>query len=79
MFIGAIKNKKIKKYRPLISFLIISLSIIMLIYALIIDAPIVILVILILILKIIDLIFNLYGISWKKKININFKIDRTHV
>ena len=66
MNVVAIKNKKIKKLRPLTSFLIIAFSIILLIYAIINDEPIVILVVLILIVKIMDLIFNLYRLRRKK-------------
>jgi len=60
------KKKPIKKYRLLTSFLIITLSIILLIYALISDEPIIMLVIFILIIKIVDLIFILFRFKKKK-------------
>jgi hypothetical protein len=66
MGVIAVKNKKIKKLRLLTSFLIITLSIILLIYAKLSDEPMVILVFFILIVKIIDIIFNLYRIRRKK-------------
>jgi len=61
-------DKKIttKKYRLLTSFLIITLSIIILIYAFISDAPIIMLVIFILIIKIVDLKFILFRFMKKK-------------
>jgi hypothetical protein len=62
----AVKNKKIKKLNLLTSFLIITLSIILLVYAINSNEPIVIIVILILVAKIIDLIFNFYKIRRKK-------------
>ena len=66
MVVIASENKKINKLRLLASFLIITISIILLIYAIISDETIVILVVLILIVKTIDLIFNLYRIRRKK-------------
>jgi uncharacterized membrane protein len=66
MDVMAVKNKKIKKLRLITSFLIITLSIILLVYAIISDEPIVIIVVLILVVKIIDLIFNFYKIRRKK-------------
>jgi len=66
MDVVAVKNKKIKKLRLITSFLIITLSIILLYYAIIIDEPIVIFVIFILIIKITDLILNLQKIRRKK-------------
>jgi hypothetical protein len=76
MDVMIIKKNKIKKMRLIASFLIITLSIILLVYAIIIDEPIVILVFFILIAKIIDLIFNLYRIR-RKNIDFNFKTGRT--
>jgi hypothetical protein len=61
-----VKNKRIKKLRLLTSFLIITLSIILLVYAITIDEPIVIIVFLILIIKITDLLLNLQKIRRKK-------------
>jgi hypothetical protein len=61
-----VKNNKIKKLRLIASFLMITLSIILLVYTIIIDEPIAILVVLILIIKIIDIIFHLYRIRGKK-------------
>jgi hypothetical protein len=66
MDVVAVKNKKIKKLRLITSFLIITLSIILLVYAIISDEPMAILVVLILVVKIIDLIFNFYKIRSKK-------------
>jgi hypothetical protein len=60
------KKKPTKKYRIITSFLIITLSIILLIYAFISDEPIILLVIFILIVKIVDLILNLFRIKKKK-------------
>jgi len=70
------KNNKIKKLRLITSFLIITISIILLIYAITIYNSVVILVFLILIFKIIDLKLFLYRIK-RKKININYKTSRT--
>ena len=66
MDVMTVKIKKIKKLRLIASFLIITLSIILLVYAITINEPIAIFVVLILILKIIDLIFHLYRIKRKK-------------
>jgi len=67
MDVVAVKNKKIKKLRLLTSFLILSISIILFIYAIISDEPIVIIVVLIITVKIMDLIFSLYRIRWRKQ------------
>jgi lipid-A-disaccharide synthase-like uncharacterized protein len=77
MDVMAVKNKKIKKLRLITSFLIITLSIILLVYAIISDEPIVILVALILIIKITDLLLNLQKIRRKKTSISNLKIART--
>ena len=66
------KNKKIKKLRLITSFLIITLSNILLVYAIISDKPIVILVVFILIIEITDLLLNLKK-SGGKDINIKIK------
>jgi hypothetical protein len=66
MGVVANKNNKIKKLKLLTSFLIITLSIILIIYAILSDEPIIILVVSILIVKIIDIIFNLYRTRRKK-------------
>jgi hypothetical protein len=70
------KNNKIKKLRLITSFLIITISIILLIYAITIYNSIVLIVFLILIFKIIDLILILNRIR-RKKVNINYKTNRT--
>ena len=54
------KNKKTKKLRIITSFLIITLSIILLIYAIIDNEPIAVLVVFILITKMLDLILNIH-------------------
>jgi len=77
MDVVAVKNKKIKKLRLITSFLIITLSIILLVYAITIDEPIVILVVFILIIKIIDLLLNLQKIRRKKPSISNLKTFRT--
>ena len=71
-------NNNIKKIRPITSFSIITLSVLLLIYAVIINKLIVILVVFILVLKVIDLIVNLFRIRGKKHI-FNFKTDRKEV
>jgi lipid-A-disaccharide synthase-like uncharacterized protein len=63
------KNKNTKKIRLITSILIITLSLILLVYAINSDEPIVILVLLILIIKITDLLLNLQKIR-RKNINI---------
>jgi len=60
------KNKKTKKLRLITSLLIITLSIILIIYAIISDEPIVILIVFILIIKMMDLLLNLQIIRRKK-------------
>jgi hypothetical protein len=65
MDVVAVKNKNIKKLRPLTSFIIITLSIILLIYVTISNEPMAILVVFIIIIKIIDLILK-YRIRRKK-------------
>jgi hypothetical protein len=65
MDVTAVKNKNIKKLRPLTSFLIITLSIILLIYITISNEPMAILVVFIIIIKIIDLTLK-YRIRRKK-------------
>jgi len=62
MDVVTVKNKKIKKLRLITSFFIITLSIILLVYAVIRDEPIVILVVFILLIKTIDIILNLQKI-----------------
>ena len=78
MDVMAVKNKKIKKLRLITSFLIITLSIILLIYAITIDEPIVILVVLILIIKVTHLLLNLQKIRRKKTSISNLKTFRTN-
>jgi lipid-A-disaccharide synthase-like uncharacterized protein len=78
MDVMAIKNKKIKKLRLITSFLIITLSIILLVYAITIDEPIVILVVLILIIKVTHLLLNLQKIRRKKTSISNLKTFRTN-
>jgi len=65
MDVLAVHNKRIKKYRVLTSFLVISLSIILLIYTITIEEPAIILAFII-IIKLMDLIFNLYKNRIKK-------------
>ena len=60
------KNKSIKKLRLITSFLIITLSIVLLVYAMIRNESILLLIIIIFIVKILDLIFNFYKIRRKK-------------
>jgi len=55
-----VTNKKTKKFRIITSFLIITISIILLAYAIFYDEPIVILVALILIIKIFDITLNFH-------------------
>jgi len=61
----ASKNKNIKKLRLITSFLIITLSIILLVYAIISHEPILILVVIILLIKITDILMNLQKIRTK--------------
>jgi len=65
------KNNKTKKLRFITSFLIITLSIILTIYAIYSDETIVILVFIILIIKIIDITFKLHN-NRKKNIKIKY-------
>jgi hypothetical protein len=60
------KNINTKKLRLITSFLIITLSIILLVYAIVSDEPVIILIVLILIIKLIDFILNLQKIRRKK-------------
>lgn len=54
------KADKVFKSRKITSFVMITISIILLIYALIFEEPIIILIIIILVTKIIDMIINFY-------------------
>jgi len=69
-------NKKTKKLRFITSFLIITLSIILLIYAITSNEPIIILVVIILIIKIIDIMFNFNKIRRKTQISDNLRYNR---
>jgi hypothetical protein len=76
MNVMVVKNKKIKKLRLVTSFLIITLTIILLFYAITIDEPITLLIVFIPIIKIIDFLLNLQRIMFKKTSISNLKTER---
>jgi len=65
-----------EKLRLAISFLVITLTLCLLVYAIVNNEPIVLFVVIILIVKIIDITLNFYKIRRKTQISNNIKYNR---